>query len=144
MPDGPDNIRLSEQLDKLQNLVQENTRTTERVLWIISDPDTGLVKRVGDIGQVTNMTVKEQIELTAQINSLTGSVGEIQARQVKVMEKQDEHDESINALLKCNDEAKEARKPLIAIAYGILEKLLWIAALGVIGWLGSIVLAIKK
>lgn len=144
MPDGPDNILLSEQLDKLQNLVQENTRTTERVLWIISDPDTGLVKRVGDIGQVTNTTVKEQIELAIQVKSLTENVGQIQERQVKVMALQDKHDDAINDLVKCAVDAKEARKPLIAIAYGILEKVLWIAALGIIGWWGSIVLATKK
>lgn len=106
MPDGPDNIRLSEQLDKLQNLLQENTRTTERVLWIISDPDTGLVKRVGDIGQVTSDTVKEQMVLAMQVQSLTTNVEQIQERQVKVMATQELHNDAINDLLKCNDDAK--------------------------------------
>jgi hypothetical protein len=143
MPDGPDNIRLNEQLDKLQNLVQENTRTTERVLWIISDHDTGLVKRVGDIGQVLSMTVKEQTELTLQATTLAEKLGEIQERQVKAMALQDKHDDAINELVKCAADAKEARKPWLAVGFGLMEKLLWVIALGLIGWLGYLV-ALKK
>jgi hypothetical protein len=138
MTDGPDNIRLSEQLDKLQNLVEENTKTTQRVLWIISDPDTGLVKRVGDIGQLTSTTVKEQIELTSQMKSLTKNVGEIQERQVKVMALQDKHDDFINDLLKFADDAKEARKPILAIGWKIVEYLLLTAVVGSILWLASL------
>jgi len=141
MSEGTDNIQLNEQLESLKEMLAKNTLATERVLWIISDPDTGLVKRVGDIGQVTGNTVKEQIELTAQVRSLTRDVSQIQERQAKVMERQEKHDDAINDLLDCAEKAKEARKPFVAIAFSILEKVLLIAALGIIGWLGQIVLA---
>ena len=143
MSDSPDNIRLSEQLESLKDMLVKNTQTTERVLWIISDPDTGLVKRVGDIGKVTSATVKDQMVLTMQVESLTKNVEQIQVRQAKVMATQELHDDSINALLKCNSDAKEARKPWTAVGFGLMEKFLWVVALGLIAWLGSIVLATK-
>ena len=139
MTDGTDNIRLSEQLEALKDMLTKSNQTTDRVLWIISDPDVGLVRRVGDIGQVTATTVTEQSKLTEQVKALTANVARIQIDQNKVMEEQSTHDDSINALLKVNSDAAEAKKPLIAIAYGILEKLLWIVAIGVIGWLGVLV-----
>lgn len=139
MPDGSDNIRLSEQLDALKDMLTKSNQTTDRVLWIISDPDVGLVKRVGDIGGVTARTVEEQLKLIEQVKSLTANVAKIQTDQDKAKEKQDTHDDSINALLKVNSDVAEAKKPIIAIAYGILEKLLWIVAVGVIGWLGVLV-----
>jgi hypothetical protein len=139
MNDGSDNIRLSEQLEALKDMLTKSNQTTDRVLWIISDPDVGLVRRVGDIGQVTATTVTEQSKLTEQVKSLTANVARIQTDQNKAMEEQSAHDDSINALLKVNSDAAEAKKPLIAIAYGILEKLLWIVAIGVIGWLGVLV-----
>jgi hypothetical protein len=141
MVEGADNIRLSEQYETLKEMLTKNTLTTEKVLWIISDPDTGLIRRVGDIGQVTSDTVKDQLILTMQVKSLSENVGQIQARQVAVMARQDAHDSTIKGLVKCAEDSKEAKKPLVAIAYGILEKLLWIVALGLIAWLGSIVLA---
>ena len=141
MSEGADNIRLNEQLESLKDMLGKNTLATERVLWIISDPDTGLVRRVGDIGQLTNTTVREQTALTIQVRGLTDSVKQLQQQQDEAKKTQGTHDKAISDLMKCNDDEKEARKPLITIAYGILEKLLWIAALGIIAWLGSIVLA---
>ena len=88
---------------------------------------------------MTATTVTEQSKLTEQVKALTANVARIQIDQNKVMEEQSTHDDSINALLKVNSDAAEAKKPLIAIAYGILEKLLWIVAIGVIGWLGVLV-----
>jgi hypothetical protein len=142
MTDG-DSIHLSEQLDALKELLAKNTQTTERVLWIISDPDTGLVKRVGDIGKVTSDTVKEQMVLAMQVQSLTTNVEQIQERQVKVMAQQELHDDAINILVKCAADTREAKKPLISMGYGLLEKLLWFVALGIIAWLGYAYLAVK-
>jgi hypothetical protein len=143
MADGTDNIRLSEQLESLKEMLAKNTQTTERVLWIISDPDTGLVKRVGDIGQVTSDTVKDQLVLTMQVNALTKNVEQIQERQVKVIAQQELHDDAINILVKCAADTREAKKPLIAMGYELLGKLLWVVALGVIAWLGYAYLAVK-
>jgi TolA-binding protein len=139
MVDESDNIRLSEQLESLKDMLTKSNQTTDRVLWIISDPDTGLVRRVGDIGKVTSDTVKEQTALTTQVKQLTESLKQLQQQQNDVVKTQDTHDDNIKALLKVNSDAAEAKKPFIAIAYGILEKLLWIAAIGVIGWLGVLV-----
>lgn len=144
MPDGPDNIRLSEQLESLKEMLMKNTQTTERVLWIISDPDTGLVKRVGDIGQVTSDTVKDQMVLTMQVNALTKNVEQIQERQVKVMATQELHNDAINDLLKCNAQAKEAKKPWMAVGFGLLEKVLWLAAVGAIGYLAYLLRVVAK
>jgi hypothetical protein len=85
---------------------------------------------------VTSDTVKEQTALTTQVKQLTESLKQLQQQQNDVVKTQDTHDDNIKALLKVNSDAAEAKKPFIAIAYGILEKLLWIAAIGVIGWLG--------
>jgi hypothetical protein len=138
-----DSIHLSEQLDALKDLLAKNTQTTERVLWIISDPETGLVRRVGDIGLIASRTVVDQAALAGQVQALTLTVTTIQSNQVVVMKTQGEHDDSIRLLLKESNNGKEAKKPLIAMGYGLLEKLLWVAALGVIAWLGYSYLAIK-
>lgn len=142
MPNDGDSIHLSEQLNVLKDLLAKNTLATERVLWIISDPETGLVRRVGDIGQLTNRTIVDQTALAAQVQFIVADMTKMQENQNSVMTRQEAHDDSINALLAFNAAAIEAKKPLVAMAYSLLEKLLWIAAVGAIGWLGYLV-AIK-
>lgn len=139
-----DNIHLSAQLTELKDSLAKNTLATEKVLWIISDPDTGLVKRVGDIGVTTSNTVKEQMVLTMQVQALTINVQQIQERQVNVIVQQELHNDSINELLKCAADAKEAKKPWTAIGFGLLEKVLWVVAVGVIGYLTYLLKVVAK
>jgi hypothetical protein len=142
MNDG-DSIHLSEQLDTLKDLLAKNTQTTERVLWIISDPETGLIRRVGDIGLIASKTVVDQVALAAQVQAIVADVARIQERQDTAIILQNAHDDSIRLLLKESNNGKEAKKPLIAMGYELLGKLLWVVALGVIAWLGYCYLAIK-
>jgi hypothetical protein len=117
-----------DKLDAIKSIV-------DRLYWVITDEETGLIRRVGDIGKITAQTVVDQTALTVSVRSLAIDVGLLQKWQGKAMEMQSVHNASINALTKYKDECVEAKKPVVQMFYNLLQAIIWSILSGSVIWL---------
>jgi hypothetical protein len=109
--------------------------TVDRLYWVITDEETGLIRRVGDIGKITAQTVVDQTALTVSVRSLAIDVGLLQKWQGKAMDMQSVHNASINALTKYRDDCVEAKKPVVQMFYNLLQAIIWSILSGSVIWL---------
>jgi hypothetical protein len=51
------NSVLSEQLRSQGEVISKMGQAMDKILWVISDPDVGIVRRLGETGKITGDTV---------------------------------------------------------------------------------------
>lgn len=85
------------ELKDLASITAKIGLNTEKLSWSISDPDVGLISQV-KILAVAVSTIKET---------------------------QWSHGARLDGFDRCADDAKEAKKPVSALFFGLLEKVLW-------------------
>ena len=115
---------LSEQLRAQADVIASIGKAMDKILWVISDPDVGIVKRLGDNSKITADTVVSQ---TAQLAKQTANIEDVKAAK-----------EDIKDLKDVNVKAVEAKRPMLAIGWKIVEYLLLTAVIGGIIWMASL------
>lgn len=140
MPDnGTDDKGLSEQLRAQGDAIGSIGKAMDKILWVISDPDVGIVKRLSETGQITGQTVVAQTAMVREIALLTTAVDTLQTKQDKNIAEVKEATADIVDLKKVNTDATEAKKPFLAIGWSIVEKLIMLGVLGAVLWLATLI-----
>ena len=129
---------LSEQLRAQADVIASIGKAMDKILWVISDPDVGIVKRLGENSKITADTVVSQTAQLAQIALLTTAVANLQAKQTANIEDVKAAKEDIKDLKDVNVKAVEAKRPMLAIGWKIVEYLLLTAVIGGIIWMASL------
>jgi hypothetical protein len=141
MGDGSGNVNsgvLSEQIRSQADVIDKISKAMDKILWIISDPDVGLVKRLGENGKITGDTVVAQTAMLTQIGLLTTAVASLQVKQGENITEVKAATADIKDLKAVNTTEVEAKKPMLAIGWKIVEYLLLTAVVGAIIWVASL------
>jgi hypothetical protein len=99
--------RITNELNELSKLTASLSSNTERLSWVISDPDVGLVSQVRQLALVVT----------------------------NLKETQWQHSTRLDFLDQCAKDMKEARKPWQQMGISLLEKLIWLGLTGALAWL---------
>lgn len=102
---------LSQKVEELTAAVTRVDINTQKMSWVLSDADVGLVGQVGKLALV-----------------------------IKELEKsRDDHETRMRAQEirhKTEDENRaEVKKPLLAAAFNLIEKLVWLGLVGALAWM---------
>jgi predicted amino acid dehydrogenase len=109
MPDGME--VLTQKVEDLTAAVTRVDINTQKMSWVLSDADVGLVGQVGRLALV----VKE-LEKSRDDHETRMRAQEIRHRTE-------------------DDNRAEVKKPLVMMAFSLLEKLIWVGLGGVLAWL---------
>jgi hypothetical protein len=102
---------LTKELTDLATVTQKLNLSSEKLSWVISDPDAGIVMQVKQLAKMVGDIKEAQWGCGSKLNFL---------------------DESFEKYV---EEKKEEKRPVIALAYGLIEKILWSILVGMSTWL---------
>jgi hypothetical protein len=102
---------LTKELTDLAAVTAKLNLSSEKLSWVISDPDAGIVMQVKQLASMVGEIKEKQWDCGSQLKNL---------------------DKSFEKYV---DEKKEEKRPVIALAYGLIEKVLWSILVGLSTWL---------